>query len=91
MTIDYFPFSGDGRFVKEPMLRLPGTNPDSVTNANARHVIDALLTRGHTNHSGLGSTLWVVLVWCQLHDKAYTLRAEPGLGYYVELLTKELT
>ena len=39
---------------------------------------------GHSNHSGRGSTLWVILEHCAAVDIAYTLRALPGVGYYVE-------
>ena len=39
---------------------------------------------GYSNHSGRGSTLWVVLEHCAEADIAYNLRAMPGIGFYVE-------
>ena len=39
---------------------------------------------GHSNHSGQGATLWVILEHCAEADIPYNLRALPGVGYYVE-------
>jgi hypothetical protein len=88
--LDYAPFNGDGRYKRTPMLRLPNTNPMAVTNAQARATIDAFMQAGHTTHSLAGGTLWVVLVWAQTHGVPYSLRAEPGAGYFVERIARSV-
>lgn len=84
-SIDYRPFDGDGRHKRTPMLLLPNTQPMAVTNAQARRMIDVIVSYGTPTHSGAASTLWVVLLWCQLHRVQYRLRAAPGEAYVVEI------
>lgn len=68
----------------EPSGGFPGTRPAPVTCAQARLMCQNFDASGHSNHSGRGSTLWVILEHCAAVDIAYTLRALPGVGYYVE-------
>ena len=77
-------FMGDGAEAIQPTGRIPGTRPASVTRAQARLLCQNFDASGHSNHSGQGATLWVVLEHCESADIPYNLRAVPGLGYYVE-------
>ena len=77
-------FQGDGDEVLSPMGQYPGTRPAAVTRAQARLVCQNFDASGHSNHSAQGATLWVILEHCAQADIPYTLRASPGLGYYVE-------
>ena len=77
-------FQGDGDEVLTPVGQYPGTRPAAVTRAQARLVCQNFDASGHSNHSGRGATLWVILEHCAQADIPYTLRASPGLGYYVE-------
>ncbi len=86
---EYAPFDGDGRRKVGRLLWLPNTTRHAVTNSVARGMIDRFMATGHSTHSGTGATLWVLLVWCQSHEVPYTLRAEPGFGYYIERISKE--
>lgn len=82
-SVGYAPFDGDGRKKVKPTIRLPHTYPIEVTNGQARRTIDAFNHSGHTNHSGNGGTLWVILEWAQRNKVAYNLNAFPGMGYTV--------
>jgi hypothetical protein len=77
-------FHGDGDEVLHPAAQFPGTRPAAVTRAQARLLCQNFDASGHSNHSGRGATLWVILEHCAQADIAYNLRAMPGLGYYVE-------
>jgi hypothetical protein len=77
-------FQGDGAEVVQPVASCPGTRPAAVTRAQARLLCQNFEASGHSNHSGRGATLWVILEHCAQADIPYNLRAMPGLGYYVE-------
>lgn len=68
----------------EPTSAYPGTQPAPVSRAQARLMCQNFDASGHSNHSGRGSTLWVILEHCAETDVAYNLRAMPGVGYYIE-------
>lgn len=77
-------FWGDDEERVSPTSVYPGTRPAAVTRAQARLMCQNFDASGHSNHSGQGTTLWVILEHCAQADIPYTLRASPGLGYYVE-------
>ena len=77
-------FLGDAGERVSPSSVYPGTRPASVTRLQARLLCQNFDASGHSNHSGQGTTLWVILEHCAQADIPYTLRASPGLGYYVE-------
>mgnify|MGYP003383698687 CR=1 FL=1 len=77
-------FIGDDEETLQPSCQFPGTRPAAVTRAQARLLCQNFDASGHSNHSGRGSTLWVILEHCAQADISYNLRALPGLGYYVE-------
>lgn len=77
-------FEGREDDLVEPAAQFPGTHPAPVTRAQARLMCQNFDASGHSNHSGKGSTLWVILEHCAEVDIPYNLRALPGLGYYVE-------
>ena len=77
-------FSGDSAELLHPTGQFPGTRPAPVTRSQARLLCQNFDASGHSNHSGRGSTLWVILEHCADADIPYNIRALPGLGYYVE-------
>lgn len=77
-------FEGPDDAIVQPTSQFPGTHPAPITRAQARLMCRKFDASGHSNHSGKGSTLWVVLEHCAEADIAYNLRAMPGIGYYVE-------
>lgn len=77
-------FVGDAGSTVDPVGQFPGTQPVPVTRALARQLCQNFDASGHSNHSGQGATLWVILEHCAQADIPYNLRASPGLGYYVE-------
>ncbi len=77
-------FIGDSAEMVQPAGFFPGTRPSPVTRAQARVLCQNFDASGHSNHSGQGTTLWVILEHCAGADIAYNLHALPGLGYYVE-------
>lgn len=77
-------FVGDVAEMVHPAGQFPGTRPAPVTRAQARLMCQNFDARGHSNHSGQGTTLWVILEHCAEADIPYNLRASPGVGYYVE-------
>lgn len=77
-------FEGDEAGLLQPECVFPGTRPGPVTRGQARLMCQNFEATGHSNHSGKGSTLWVILEHCAEADIAYNLRAMPGVGYYVE-------
>lgn len=76
---------GDGRIKLEPTFTYPGTAPIAVTRAQARQTVERFKANGRSNHSGSGSTLWVVLQFCADTRTPFTLSAFPGEGYEVEI------
>lgn len=80
---DYAPFNGDGRQKVHPICGLYGTNPNSVTLAVARMLIDKFVETGESNHTEQGGTLWVILTWLQVQQIRYTMLAQAGYGYRV--------
>lgn len=77
-------FVGEADDLIQPTGQFPGTHSAPVTRAQARLLCQNFDACGHSNHSGQGTTLWVVLEHCAAAGIAYNLRALPGLGYYVE-------
>ena len=77
-------FMGDDAEIIQPAGHFPGTRPAPVTRAQARLMCQNFDACGHSNHSGQGTTLWVILEHCAGADIPYNLRALPGMGYYVE-------
>ena len=77
-------FEGPGDEQIEPCGGYPGTHPEPISRAQARLMCQNFDASGYSNHSGRGSTLWVVLEHCAEADIAYNLRAMPGIGFYVE-------
>lgn len=77
-------FEGPDDELLEPRCAYPGTQPEAVSRAQARMMCQNFEASGHSNHSGRGSTLWVVLEHCAEAGIAYNLRAVPGIGYYIE-------
>ncbi len=77
-------FTGSDEEQLTPTLQYPGTQPAPITAVQARLMCQNFDASGHSNHSGKGSTLWVILEHCAEADIAYNLRAVPGIGYYVE-------
>lgn len=84
--VPIFSVAGDGRFSMDPTLLLPNTNPVRLTKHMIRRGVQHLMNRGHTTHSGSGSTLWAILSYLQQEKIPYRLTAHPGLGYTVELI-----
>lgn len=77
-------FAGHDDEILQPASQFPGTRPAAVTCAQARLLCQNFDASGHSNHSGRGATLWVILEHCAQADIPYNLRALPGMGYYVE-------
>jgi len=77
-------FLGEDTETLLPVGQFPGTRPSAVTCAQARLLCQNFDASGHSNHSGRGATLWVILEHCAQADIPFNLRALPGLGYYVE-------
>ena len=77
-------FLGEDEETLLPVGQFPGTRPSAVTCAQARRLCQNFDASGHSNHSGRGATLWVILEHCAQADIPFNLRALPGLGYYVE-------
>jgi hypothetical protein len=77
-------FEGNDDARVEPSGAFPGTQPAAITCRQARLMCQNFDASGHSNHSGKGSTLWVILEHCAEVDIAYNLRVMPGIGHYVE-------
>ncbi len=77
-------FMGDASHNVEPTGTFPGTHPISVSKAQARLLCRNFDACGHSNHSGQGNTLWVILEHCAGADIPYNLHVLPGMGYYLE-------
>jgi len=77
-------FEGPDAELLQSASQYPGTRPAPISRAQARLMCQNFDASGHSNHSGQGSTLWVVLEHCAEADIPYNLHAVPGIGYYVE-------
>lgn len=77
-------FEGAGDGLVQPTGQFPGTRPAPMTRAQARTLCQNFDASGHSNHSGQGASLWVILEHCAARGIAYNLHALPGVGYYVE-------
>ena len=77
-------FLGENDEILQPAGHFSGTHPTPVSRAQAQLLCLNFDACGHSNHSGQGATLWVILEHCAAADIPYNLRAVPGLGYYVE-------
>ena len=91
MAIDFTPFQGHGSMhAPQPrdILRWPG-HPLAVTNGQARRTIEAFVTAGHSFHSNMGSTVWVVMSWCMTHKRRFSVNThyydERIIGYSIML------
>jgi hypothetical protein len=77
-------WTGDGRKRVDPPTGAIGQRPAAVKIGQARDLIRSFETHGHSQHSGQGSFLWVIIDYCETYQIPYNLRAEPGNGYFVE-------
>lgn len=77
-------FEGPEAELLQPQFVFPGTQPTPIPRSLARLMCQNFDATGHSNHSGKGASLWVILEHCAEADIAYNLRAMPGMGYYVE-------
>ena len=82
--MNYAPFEGDGRVNHPPTVHIPGTQPMSVTRAQARNSIRRFVETGQSSHSDQGGTLWVIIAWCHHHHREYRLDATPGEWYVIQ-------
>ena len=71
--IDYAPFDGDGRSVTMTAPPDAPGHPIAIRVGVARMLIRNLLNSKQSNHSSRGNVLWVLVLWCQTHNKRYTL------------------
>lgn len=80
MTAHYGPFDGDGRKVIRPPERftLGARAPAPMRRGTARLIVDEFCQTGRSYHSSRGSTLWVLLWWCEYHHREYVLRVVDG-------------
>mgnify|MGYP001588521713 CR=1 FL=1 len=78
-------FEGDGRIkiYPDPQYVRVGTHPISVTRATARNLSRQFDYHGRSNHSGLGSVLWVIIEHCKTNGIKHVLRGKKGFGYEV--------
>lgn len=76
-------WDGDGRKKVAPPKGALG-EPIAVRSWQAKRIIEAFEHSGHSTHSGQGSTLWVILDYCNENGIPYDLTAKPGEGYFVE-------
>lgn len=84
-------WKGDGRKVIQPPADAMGIRPMAIRLGAARMVAQMFDVSGHSNHSAMGSTLWVVLDYCLTNGIAHSLttyRCESGsvMGYEVKRL-----
>jgi hypothetical protein len=77
-------FLGDADTLVAPTGQFPGARSEAVTCAQARRICRNFDASGHSNHSGQGATLWVVLEHCAVRGIAYNLHVLPGVGFYIE-------
>lgn len=84
-------WKGDGRATVHPPREALGYGPSPVRLGTARLLAANLVESRNSNHSAMGSTLWVVIDYCLSHSLAFNLRIsvdEYGcpVGYHVELV-----
>lgn len=65
--------------------KFPDHHGIALTSAECRRILRHLFTTGSSTHSGVASTLWVVLDWLERRKIPYTLLAAPGTSYVVTL------
>lgn len=64
-----------------PVVLAPRTR---TTNAQVRSVISAFDAAGATFHSGRHTMLVYVIDHCERNKIPYTLKAQPGEGYFIQ-------
>ena len=79
-----WPFDEDGRHLMVMPFQFPGTKQIAVRVATARMTVKRFLEQGTSRHSGAGSTLWVLIYYCQTNNIPYKLTAVPQKGYCIE-------
>lgn len=77
-------FMGEADALVAPTGQFPGARSTAVSCAQARRLCRQFDANGHSNHSGQGATLWVVLEHCAARGIAYNLHVLPGVGFYIE-------
>lgn len=92
--VEYAPFDRDGRLKVSAGIThwsvMPCTHPMAITEASARRLLDELWRMGFTNHSGMGSMLWVPIIWCVHNNRAFEVWKweSGGIGSYLIHLDK---
>lgn len=76
-------FGGDGRRLAHPPAGAIGARPIPVRKGTARTLAKSFYENGYSNHSPAGSTVWVILKYCEHYRIPYTLEFYPKLGYRV--------
>ena len=91
MPVDLTPFLGHGSMhAPQPacIRDWPG-HPLAVSNGQARRTIEAFVAAGHSYHSNMGATVWVVMTWCMTHRRSFQVTShydgERVIGYSVKL------
>lgn len=74
-TIDWL---GDGRTTQEPPASAVGAGPTSVRLGTAKALAANFVEAGHSHHSAMGSTLWVVMDYCASQSIPYDLTVHVG-------------
>lgn len=67
----------------QPTITLPLTQPEALTAAQVRRVVEHFMDTGLSAHSSAGATLWALLDYLQGTRVPYALLAHPGEGYEV--------
>jgi hypothetical protein len=75
---------GDGRIKIHPLPCdiTPGTRPIAITRSTARMLIEDFTRDGFSNHSGSGSTLWLIIEHCRITRTPYQITGSPGEFWY---------
>jgi hypothetical protein len=68
----------------EPILR--NTSPAVIQVARARELVNMFMQSKVSEHSGRGSTLWVLVEYCKHNKIDYCLTGTPSEGYIIECL-----
>lgn len=79
-------FDGDGRKTLHPNFKLPGALSGPVRRSTARLIIEGFERSGRSHHSGMGTTVWVVLQHLHETGQSYAVTAHPGFGFEIRLL-----
>jgi hypothetical protein len=56
--------------------------------ASAERAINHFEKTGHSSHSINFVSLGIILRWCETNKIPYTLRANPGAGYFIKIGTE---